>query len=94
MARQTTVNVPPNAWTQITDADVTAITFQNVSGYAVRIRATNGTSAPTDQDGALTYAPGQGERNVLLADLSPGVASANRVWAFSELPVSVAVSHA
>jgi hypothetical protein len=94
MARQTTVNVPANAWTQITDADVTAITFQNVSGYAVRIRATNGTSAPTDQAGALTYGPGQGERNVLLADLSPGVAGANRVWAFSELPVSVAVSHA
>jgi hypothetical protein len=94
MARQTTVNVPPNTWTQITDADVTSITFQNVGGYAVRIRATNGTSAPEDQDGALTYAPGQGERNVLLADLSPGVAGANRVWAFSELPVSVAVSHA
>jgi hypothetical protein len=94
MAQQTTVNVTASTWTQLTDADVASITFQNVSDYAIRVRATNGTSAPTDLAGALVYGPGQGERAVPLTDLSPGVSGANRVWVFSEIAVSVAVSHA
>lgn len=94
MAQQTTIAVAANTWTQLTDADVTSITFQNLGAYAMRVKATTDGTAPADLDGALVYQPGQGERNVLLADLFPGIASADRVWAWCELPVSVAVSHA
>lgn len=44
MPQQTTISVPANTWTQLTDANVTTITFQNVGGDFVRIRATNGTT--------------------------------------------------
>lgn len=94
MPRNTTVSVPERTWTQLTDADVSAITFQNLGSYAVRISATAGATPPGDLDGALIYNPHQGERNVSLADLVPGVAGANRVWAWAPLPLSVAVSHA
>jgi len=59
-------------WTLITNADVTAITFQNVNGYSIQIAGTNGTTAPTG--GGINYNPGQGERSVDLSDLFPGVA--------------------
>ncbi|NEX45171.1 hypothetical protein G3572_03065 [Rhodobacter sp. ETT8] len=69
-----------NAWTEITDGNVAAISFQNQSGYSVYIRGTLGTTPPTGTAG-IEYGPGQGERNAALADLFPGVAGANRVWA-------------
>ena len=37
MPQQTTISVPANTWTQLTDANVTTITFQNVGGDFVRI---------------------------------------------------------
>lgn len=94
MPQQTTISVPANTWTQLTDANVTTITFQNVGGDFVRIRATNGTTAPTGTLGALRYNPGQGERNIALTDLSPGISGANRVWAFAPAGGLVVVSHA
>ena len=94
MPQNTTINVPANTWTQITDGNVSSITFQNIGGDFVRIRCTNGTTAPTDTLGALRYNPGQGERNVSLSDLAPGVSGANRVWAFSPAGGLVVVSNA
>ena len=52
-----------------------------------------GASAPTDDDGAVRYNPGQGERNVSLSDLFPGVA-ATRVYAYAPSGAEVMVSHA
>lgn len=94
MPQQITTSIAANTWTQLTDANVTAITFQNVSGDYVLIRATNGTTAPTNIAGALRYNPGQGERNVALSDLSPGITGANRVWAFAPAGAQMVVSHA
>jgi len=94
-ARNATVGVTKQTWTQLTDADVTSITFQNASGYDVLIKATTDTTAPTDQDDVLVYGPGLGERNSLMTDLFPGLTGADRVWAYcSAATASVFVSHA
>lgn len=94
MAQNTTIAIPAATWTQLTDADITAITFQNIGSNHVMIKATTDTSAPTDFTGALRYNPGQGERNALLDDLFPGLAGCDRLWAYSTDATQVVVSHA
>ena len=79
MPQNTTVAIT-NDWTMVTDANVTAITFQNVNAYAIQVIGTNGTTTPT-ATGGINYNPGQGERAVDMADLFPGVSGANRLWA-------------
>jgi hypothetical protein len=95
MAQNTTISIPAFTWTQLTDADVTSITFQVMpSGFYVYIKATTDTTAPTDLSGSIKYSPGQGERNVSIADLFPGITGADRVWAYARENASVMVSHA
>ena len=99
MARHTTVTIPERTWVQLTDSNVTSITFQNVSlNTSVYITATAGTTAPAAGTAAfLVYAPSQGELNTSLSDLFPGL-SAFRVWAYNppagEGDAKVFVSHA
>lgn len=93
MPQNTTVTIPAETWTQLTDADISAITFQNLSSNFVLIKATTDTVAPTNTDGAIRYNPGQGERNASLADLFPGLAARDRVWAFAPSPARIFVSH-
>lgn len=93
MAQNTTKTLTAGGWTQLTDADVTSITFQNIGGYHVLVKGTTDATAPTDTTGAVRYNPGQGERNVALSDLFPGIAAV-RVWAYSDQGISVMVSHA
>ncbi len=94
MAQNTTITVPSRAWTQLTDADITSITFQNIGSSHIFIKATTDTTAPTNFAGAIRYNPGQGERNVALSDLFPGLAGRDRVWAYAEDATPVVVSHA
>jgi len=93
MAQNTTLIIPAKTWTQLTDADVTSITFQNTAGYHILVKGTTSASAPTDDDGAIRYNPGQGERNATLSDLFPGI-SAVRVYAYAPTGAEVMVSHA
>jgi len=92
MAQNTTISLTAGAWTQLTDADISSITFQNTGGYHVLVKGTASATAPTDALGAIRYNPGQGERNVSLSDLFPGI-SAARVYAYSDQSVDVMVSH-
>lgn len=94
MPRNSNVSIPANAWTQITANDITAITFQNLSGAEILIKGTVGANAPTDASGAIRYGSDLGERNASLADLFPGISGANRVYALCPLAGSVMVSHA
>lgn len=94
MAQNTTVNVTAATWTQLTNSDTARITFQNVSGNHVIVKATAGATAPTDFTGGIRYNPGQGERNVLIADLFPGLTGGNRVYVYADNGASVMVSHA
>lgn len=93
MAQNTTIIVPAKTWTQLTDADVTAITFQNTAGYHILVKGATSAVAPTNDDGAIRYNPGQGERNVFLSELFPGIAAV-RVYAYAPTGAEVMVSHA
>ena len=93
MAQNTTVSIPEKTWTQLTDADVTAITLQNQSGYHIFVKGTTSASTPTNADGAIRYNPGQGEPNTSLADMFPGI-TAVRLYAYAPEGASVMVSHA
>ena len=94
MPRNTTVAVPARTWTQLTNADVSAIRVQNLNGYPIKIMGTVGAVAPTTDAGALVLAAGQAiAADLTLAQLFPGVSGANRVYAFSDAPALVSVSH-
>ena len=93
MARNTTLTVAANTWTQLTANDVQAITFQVEGNARAYIKGTTGTTAPTDLLGSARYSPGQGELNVALSELFPGI-NAVRVWVFAESNMAVFVSHA
>jgi hypothetical protein len=82
MPRNTKVTLLPGVWTQLTDANVTSITFQNQGGDSVLVAGTVGATPPTTLDTAIKYGPGLGEANAALADLFPGIA-ATRVYAYS-----------
>ena len=94
MAQNTTVNIPADTWTQITDGNVTSLTFQNISGNFVLVKGTVGATAPTTLPGSLRYNPGQGERNVALADLFPGISGVNRLYVFADSGAQMVVSNA
>ena len=87
------LNEPPADWIELTEADVATVTFQNTGTKTAYIQATAG-DAPTTTSGTLTVEPGAGEVAVALADLFPGVASADRLWAYANAQTQMAVSHA
>jgi len=96
MSRNSDVSIPARAWTQLTSNDVTAIRVTNISGgVTFLLKATVGASAPTDRDGAIPLAPGATTATDLtLAQLFPGTAGANRVYAYAQDVSSASVSHA
>jgi hypothetical protein len=93
MAQNTTITVAGETWVQLTDANVASITFQNHGTSYALIKGTTDATAPTTPEGAVRYNPGQGELNVLMADLFPGIAAV-RVWAFAPEKTQIMVSHA
>jgi hypothetical protein len=99
MAQNTSIVAGSDDWTQLTNADVTEITFQLIRGAPMYVQATSGATAPNAASVTvgIRYEAGQGESKRALADLFPGVASANRVWARSveaDKATEVFVSHA
>lgn len=101
MALHTTVNCPNADWTQLTTADVTALTFQIVKGGPTWITVTTDTTKPTIPSdgssplGANLYTALDGEKTVTLATMWPGIAG-KRVWAMPNNATrsEVMVSHA
>ena len=95
MARNDNVEIPPYVWTQLTNANASSIRVQSVSATEMILQATNGATAPSTMLGTIVLGGG----NVLAADMTiaqlwPGVAGANRVWAFANTPSVASVSHA
>lgn len=93
MAQNTTIVVPADTWTQLTNADAATITFQNQGSCSVLIKATIDGTAPTDKTGALQYAPGMGEKKMTVADVFLGLTSPDRIWAWASEAVPIMVSH-
>ena len=100
MARNDTIIVPTRVWTQLTNADVAALSFQVLGDTPVQIAATVGAVVPAAGPGgaesARLFWPGDMLfATAFLADLWPGLPGANRVWAWAEGSGGrVAVSHA
>jgi hypothetical protein len=92
MARTDTVTVPAEDWIQLTNGDTTAVTFQVKSG-AIYLVATVGAVEPTNLDNAVYYSERQGEIALALADLAPGTAGANRLYAWGASASDVLISH-
>lgn len=93
MAQHDTIQLSRTAWTQLTNADVTELRVQNITGAAVYIQATATATPPSADDGSLVLegysaiAP-----DLTLDQLFPGVTSPARVWGKGSS--SVSVSHA
>lgn len=90
---QERVSCTAGAWTELTDADVSTITFMVAKGR-VRVKWTTG-SAPADSDtGGFPYEARQGEKNIAVTDMT-ATASADRLFAFAEGgDAEVVVDHA
>jgi hypothetical protein len=94
MPQHTTYDVT-TIWVLITDADVTAATFQNLTQQDMMITGTNGVTPPAAGAVQMIYGPRQGERNAPLSDLFPGISGANRIWARMQSGTgTVFISHA
>lgn len=95
MAQQTTLDIPANDSKEITNADATELTFQNVGESVLWLIGTVGSNKPANNDGGYRYLPGQGELKVVLAELFLGVPGVNRVWVYSQgAPGKATSSHA
>lgn len=93
MPQDTTLSVPSKNWLLVTPADVTALSFQILSG-SVLIKCTVGENKPTNLLGAKGYGADSGELGVALSVFSPGVVGANRVYMYGEVVSKVVVSNA
>lgn len=69
MARnQETEPCAPGVWTQLTNADVTTISFVALTAD-IEIRGAVGAVAPGNDDDGIPYKAGMGERQILLSSL-------------------------
>lgn len=91
----TTTALTQDAWTLVTPSDATtAITFQ-VRGGSAFIAATTDTTPPsvTPPYAGVLYPETFGEQGLTIAEIFPGVAGADRLFAYTSMPgVEVFVS--
>lgn len=99
MARnQAVVECPAGVWTELTNDDVSEITFQVLAGV-VEVRATDGTAPASTDRGFLYRSDGQeyheGELRIDISDLA-SAAGVDRVFArpLNARPAKVIVDHA
>jgi hypothetical protein len=91
-ARNTDVTVG-STYTQLTDNNVTNISFQNKGSALLEVVAV-ASGTPAESVRGCLYEPREGEDNLTLADRWLGVTSPARVWArFVNSNGSVWVSH-
>ena len=95
MARNDNVAIAANTPVQLTNANAAAVWVHNLSGYAVYLQATLGTTPPASRaGGVMLQAGGTLAADLTLAQLWPGITGANRLWAFADLACDLSVSHA
>lgn len=95
MPSNQTINIVANTITSITSNDVTACRIQNQSGYPIQILASFGATPPNNTNGAFVLLPYQAiGADILISEIFPGIANANRLYVFSQEPVQISVSHA
>lgn len=95
MARKETISISAGSMTELTMSNVQSVTFQNHGPGVIELIASDGT-VPSGTTTGPRYFPRQGEANVALSDLFPGVAGAVRLFArtYKSESAEVFVSHA
>ena len=95
MPRHETLTVSEKQVSQLTDGDVTHITLQPLHGEIFITGSAGAVPPAIGAAGWFRILPGVPLVNEALSGLFPGIAGANRVWAYSPNDsVSVVVSHA
>lgn len=95
-AYESVVSIPARSWTEFTGSDVTGtISFQIHSATReVYVKPTSNTTPPTTMAGTWRYDKvGQGELNLALSDMNSGVNTPVRMFAYSDEPAKISVSH-
>lgn len=90
----TPIGAPTYSWVELTENTTFVVTFQNVGYSQVFVKATASASAPSDAVGALEFPPASQAVSYSIAEMFPGIAGANRLWAYAPFETSVAISHA
>lgn len=94
-AQNTDVHLPKKTWVLLTSGDVTALRVKEKFGFPVKLKATVGPVAPTNDTGSVDLLGYEGmATDVTLAQLFPGVTGANRVYGYCDYATVVSVSHA
>jgi hypothetical protein len=96
MPRNDLVEINPGSWVELTAGDVTALSVHNVGAARLWVQATVGAIAPAGFQpiGRPVCTTDGFDADKTLAELFPGVAGANRVWAFCQGMIGHAfVSH-
>lgn len=87
------IATPPAKWVQLTESATDRVTFQNLGNSTLYVKGTNTNAAPDSIAGALEYPGAAKETYVRLAELFPGVAGVNRLWAYAYSHTTAFVSH-
>lgn len=93
MPQNRTITVTAGQWTQITDANVTEITFVNQGGLPILVNATVDGNPPSEIDG-MKFPSREGVASMEISKMFPGVPAAARVWVWARQAQDVFVSHA
>lgn len=93
MAARNTDVIVIDDYTELTDNNVTHISFQNKGAHTLEVVAV-ASGTPAETVNGIFYEPGMGEDNLELATRWLGVTSPARVWArFANSTGPVWVSH-
>lgn len=93
MARNQDTVTLTSGWTQLTNADATAISFQVLSG-SIQIRVTATDTPPADTDQGWSYGAGQASQGELVRNLSDYANAISSGRVFARGPGTVLVDHA
>jgi hypothetical protein len=85
---------PVRKWIELTTADATLVSFQNVGNATVYLKGTVGATAPINANGALEFPPASQAIAYQLNEMFPGIAGVNRLWAYADAETYVTISHA
>lgn len=90
----TPIGSPSYSWVELTESATNFVTFQNVGYAPVFVKATNSSSPPSDAQGALEFPAASQAVSYSISSMFPGIAGANRLWAYAWFDSAVAISHA
>lgn len=93
MARNATVSLINDVWTELTNSDVTHISFQNLGNEDIEILGSTSATPPADDARGYIWDGKKGAQNLALNELFLGM-GAVRLFARTEAATKVRVDHA